>query len=66
MISSVEFHLRRDVYQRALAARNKYGPEGIRDWVKIKRGRDRIFLNTTSGGEAVVFVAGRDIVYRGL
>lgn len=59
IVSAVEFHLRRDVIQRALGMRNKYGPEGIRDWVKIKRGRDRIFLNMSSDDETVVFAAGR-------
>jgi hypothetical protein len=67
IVSALEFHLQKNVIQRALAARNKYGPEGIRDWVKIKRGRDRIFLlvNEEQNG-LVFFAAGRDEVYQGI
>lgn len=67
VVRALEFHLGKNVLQRALAARNKYGPEGIRDWVKIKRGRDRIFMSVSEEGRKVIFFAsGRDIVYRGI
>lgn len=68
VIKALEFHLRRDVIQKSLAARNKYGPEGVRDWVKIKRGRDRIFLYIPDPNQAraIFFVAGRDEVYKQL
>ena len=62
---ALEFHMQKDVIQKALATRNKYGPVGIRDWVKIKRGRDRIFLLISEAdNNAVFFAAGRDVVYR--
>ena len=68
ILSALEFHLRKDVVQRALSMRNKYGPDGIKDWVKIKRGSDRIFLLVSEGVEnqLVFFAAGRDVVYRGI
>jgi hypothetical protein len=64
IIRALEFHLGKDIIQRALATRNKYGPQGIRDWVKIKRGDDRIFLFVPHDGKAIFFAAGRDVVYR--
>lgn len=68
ILSALEFHLRKDVIQRALATRNKYGPEGIRDWVKIKRGGDRIFvfLPPDEPDKLIFFAASRDVVYRGI
>lgn len=60
----LEFHMQKDVIQKALATRNKYGPEGIRDWVKIKRGKDRIFLLIPGEGKAIFFAGGRDEIYR--
>lgn len=65
VLNALEFHLQKSVIQRALATRNKYGPVGIRDWVKIKRGKDRIFfLVSEENRNAVFFAAGRDRVYR--
>ncbi len=68
ILSALEFHLSKDLIQRALSMKNKYGPEGIKDWVKIKRGNDRIFLFLEEELEnrLVFFAAGRDIVYRGI
>ncbi len=65
LLRALEFHLQKDVIQKALATRNKYGREGIRDWVKIKRGRDRMFILVYEAErKAVFFAAGRDDVYR--
>lgn len=66
ILSALEFHLRKDVMQRALSMRNKYGSEGIKDWVKIKRGSDRIFILISEGfkNRLIFFAAGRDIIYR--
>lgn len=68
VLRALEFHLQKDILQRALAARNKYGPEGVKDWVKIKRGRDRIFflMPQADQHQAIFFAAGRDVVYRGI
>lgn len=68
LLGALEFHLQKDVIQRALATRNKYGPEWIRDWVKIKRGDDRIFLliGESELNRIIFFAAGRDVVYRGI
>lgn len=66
---ALEFHLvSRDVIQKALATRNKYAPEEIRRWVKVKRGKDRIGILIPNPDEkrAIFFVGGRDNVYRGL
>lgn len=64
ILRALAFHLGKDVIKKALAARNKYGPEGIREWVKIKRGKDRIFLSVPQEGTAIFFVAGRDVAYQ--
>lgn len=66
VLSAVEFHLRKDTIQKALSMRNKFGPEGIKEWIKIKRGDDRIFLFIPDMEEQklIFFAAGRDIVYR--
>lgn len=68
ILASLEFHLRKDVIQRALGLRNKYAPEEIRDWVKLKRGKDRIHLFLPPDHEQTVifFAAGRDVVYRSI
>lgn len=68
VLRALEFYLQKDVIQKALATRNKYGPEGIRDWAKIKRGRDRIFflIPQADKHQAIFFAAGRDVVYRGV
>lgn len=66
IIRSLEFYLHKDIIQKALATRNKYGPEGIREWVKLKRGKDRIFLYIPQIGQnvAIFFACGRDVAYR--
>ncbi len=69
VIRALEFHLHdRDKIQRALATRNKYAPEEIRRWVKVKRGKDRIgiLVDEDRPNTAIFFVGGRDVVYRGL
>lgn len=69
VLRALEFHLHdRDKIQRALATRNKYAPEEIRRWVKVKRGKDRIgiLIDEQKPQTAIFFVGGRDIVYRGL
>lgn len=68
ILASLEFHLRKGVIQRALGLRNKYAPEEIRDWVKLKRGKDRIHLFIPPDHEQTVifFAAGRDVVYRSI
>lgn len=67
VLNSIEFYLQKNIIQKALAARAMYGPEGIRDWVKIKRGRDRIFiLPDEEDGRIIFFAEGRDDVYSGI
>jgi hypothetical protein len=68
--NALEFYTRRDVMQRALAAGLKYVPEHVKNWARIKRGRDRIFLRDLNEDQddrtVVFFVEGRDQVYRNL
>ncbi len=68
IVSSLEFHLRKDKLQRALASRMRYGPEGIKDWIKLKRGKDRILMliPDTKTPRAIFFAANRDVVYTGV
>lgn len=68
ILRALEFHLQKDIIQRALSTRNKYGSEGTKDWVKIKRGRDRIFFLIPQADQhrAVFFAGGRDVVYRNI
>ena len=60
----------KDIIQKALAARLRYVPDGLKDWARIKRGKDRIALQEIVTGEGqrriVFFIEGRDQVYRGL
>lgn len=65
--NALEFHLRRDIIKKALAMRNKYLPEYARDWIKLKRGKDRIMLYTPQDqpNQLYFFAAGRDTIYRG-
>ena len=44
ILRALEFHLQKDIIQRAFATRLKYVPADMREWVKIKRGRSRILL----------------------
>jgi len=66
IVRAVEFHLRKDVIEKALATRIKYAPEDQRDWVKIKRGRDRIGVLVLPEQKVGFFAEGRDIVYESL
>lgn len=66
VVGALEYYMRKDVIQRALSARNKYVPEEIADWVKIKRGSDRIALFLPAEDQMVFFAANRDIAYRNL
>lgn len=68
ILASLEFHLGKNVIQRALGLRNKYAPEEIRDWVKLKRGKDRIhlFIPPDHKQTVIFFAAGRDVVYRAI
>lgn len=69
IIGALEFHLLdKDVIQKALSTRNKYAPNAIRRWVKIKRGKDRIgiLIDETVPNRAIFFVGGRDDVYKNL
>lgn len=66
IVSALEFHLHRDALQKALASRMKYGPAAIREWIKIKRGDDRILLQLLEGDGIVFFAANRANVYQGL
>ncbi len=64
VLRALEFHLQKNVLQRALATRLKYGPEDIREWVKIKRGKSRILLRVTEDGTAIFFAGNRDEIYQ--
>ncbi len=68
--NALEFYTRKDIIQKALAARLRYVPDGLKDWARIKRGKDRIALQEIVTGEGqrriVFFIEGRDQVYRGL
>lgn len=69
VLRALEFHLfDKDKIQKALSSRNKYSPEAIRRWVKVKRGKDRIgiLIDDEKPNTAIFFVGGRDTVYRGL
>lgn len=69
IIRALEFHLLdKDVIQKALSTRNKYAPDEIRKWVKVKRGKDRIgiLIDEEVPNRAIFFVGGRDEVYRNL
>lgn len=66
---ALEFHLiNKDVIQRGLAARLRYGSQDAHQWMKVKRGKDRIgiFVPTEPENVAIFFAAGRDEVYRSL
>jgi hypothetical protein len=70
--NALEFYTRRDVMIQALAAGLKHVPEHVKNWARIKRGRDRIFLRDLNPNQdlddrtVVFFVEGRDQVYRSL
>lgn len=68
--NALEFYTRQEVLQKALAARLRYVPDDLKDWARIKRGKDRIALKeliTDEGQRRIVFfVEGRDQIYRSL
>lgn len=66
VLNALEFYLRQDVLQRAMASRLKYVPEYTRDWIKIKRGRDRMLLLVPEEGRAIFFAGNRDEIYRNI
>lgn len=66
VLNALEFYLHQDILQRAMAARLKYVPEHMRDWIKIKRGRGRILLLVPEEGRAVFFAGNRDEIYRNI
>jgi hypothetical protein len=68
LVRALEFYVQKDTIQRALSARNKYAPKEIRDWVKIKRGKDRImlYIPPESPDNLIFFADGRDVIYKGL
>ena len=66
VLNALEFYLRQDVLQRAMASRLKYVPEYMRDWIKIKRGRDRMLLLVPEEGRAIFFAGNRDEIYRNI
>lgn len=68
VLRALEFYLKdKDTVQRLAGTRLRYLPLEVRDWARIKRGRDRIPLLVDNASQLVVFfVAGRDEVYRAL
>jgi hypothetical protein len=68
--NALEFYTRQDVIQKALAARLRYVPDELKEWARIKRGKDRIALQEQADKEnnrrIIFFVEGRDQVYRNL
>ncbi|MBI4057733.1 hypothetical protein HY405_00195 [Candidatus Microgenomates bacterium] len=65
--NALEFHLKRDTLQRALASRMRYGPPELREWVKIKRGDNRILVRPDEEERTMVFFVGhRSSVYERL
>lgn len=64
VMRALEMHLRKDFIQQALATRLKYGPEERRNWIKIKRGRDRILLLIPEDHQVIFFAGNRDSIYR--
>lgn len=68
ILNSMEFHARKDVYQKALSARLRYVPDDVRKWVKITRGKDRMYFLIPNPEEAraILYVKGRDDIYKSL
>ena len=68
VVRAIEFHVGKNVIQRALAMRNRHTLGDSGDWIKLKRGDDRIGLLLPDPDEqkAIVFAGGRDVVYRTL
>ena len=66
IINALSHHLfDKDVIQRALSTRFRYAPEEERDWVKAKRGKDRLGFLIDEDDKKVIFcIEGRDTVYR--
>lgn len=70
IVNALEFYLDKDIFQKAMAARLRYVDGDQKDWVKIKRGKDRILVKeeklTEEQTRMIFFVEGRDQVYRDL
>lgn len=64
ILRSLEMHMQKDTIQQALATRMKYGPEERRDWIKIRRGGDRVLLFILGDRQAIFFAGNRDSIYR--
>lgn len=64
VLRALEFHLGKNILQRALSARLRYVPEDVRKWAKVKRGRDRIFIRVPEENQAIFFAGNRDTIYR--
>lgn len=66
IIRALEFHLQKDIIQRAMSSRLRHVPDYVKEWIKIKRGRDRILLAVPEEGRAIFFAGNRDVIYRNL
>lgn len=67
VLRTLEFYLQKTIIQRALSMKNKYSSEEVRNWAKIKRGKDRIHLQALDNDRQVVFfIEGRDEAYEDL
>lgn len=63
VLRAIEFYLGKDVLQKALSARVKYAPEQTREWIKIKRGKDRIMVHEPVDQNVIFFAGNRDSIY---
>lgn len=66
IVRALEFYLQKDIIQRALSSRLRHVPDYIKEWIKIKRGRDRILLAVPEEGRAIFFAGNRDVIYRNI
>lgn len=66
VVRALEFFLQKDIIQRALSSRLRHVPDSIKEWIKIKRGRDRILLAVPEEGKAIFFAGNRDVIYRNI
>lgn len=66
IVRAIAYHLvDKDTIQKALATRFRYSEDEDKDWVKVKRGGDRIGLLIHEEARAAIFcIEGRDVVYR--
>lgn len=63
---ALEFYLQPEVLDRARKAKLSYVPDALREWIKIKRGKDRMPLLVPEPGKAIFFISGRDDIYNSL